>query len=177
MNPPRVGQRLIVPSQTISKTSFTAERKTTLPAPAWPLQTVAIADVALAGLSADEGRTMGEWFFNTIAETGYFRLVARADMKRILDEQKFQSENCTDTDCLVDMGRLLAARHMIGGRIARIQDQTVFTARLVDVESGEVIATARETSGTSTREMLGLMSAVAESLCREYGRTRRDGKP
>ncbi len=146
-----------------------------LPAPTWPLQTVAIADVALAGIAAGEGQALGEWFFNTIAETGYFRLVARTDMQRILEEQKFQSENCTDTECLVEMGRLLAARHMIGGRIARIQDQTVFTARLVDVESGEVIATARETAGTSTREMLGLMSAVAESLCREYGRIRRDG--
>lgn len=147
-----------------------------LPAPSWPIQSVAIADVALAGLSADEGRTMGEWFFNTIAETGYFRLVARADMKRILDEQKFQSENCTDTDCLVDMGRLLAARYMIGGRIARFQNQTVFTARLVDVETSEVLATARETAGTSTKEMLGLMSTVAESLCREYGRKQQDGK-
>ena len=144
-----------------------------LPSPTWTRETVAIADIALAGLAQTEGDSLRDWFVNGVAESSYFRLVSRSDMIRILDEQKFQSENCSDTGCLVEMGRLLAARHIIGGRIARMQDQSVFTARLVDVESGEVIATASDTGGTSTQDMLGLMSAVAESLCRDYGRTRQ----
>lgn len=72
-------------------------RRLSLPAPSWAISTIAIADIACAGLDHDDGAVIREWFAVKITESGYFRVVAREGMVAILQEQQFQAENCADT--------------------------------------------------------------------------------
>lgn len=135
----------------------------------WKPEPVALAPLTAAGTSVASAQTLSEWFYNSLAETRYFTLMARSDMETILKEQKFQrSDNCDDTGCLVEMGKILSVRRMIGGSIGNVGEQAVFTARMVDVETGEILATSKTAGVRDSAAMLKMIEEGCEALCNDY---------
>ncbi|GEM_PF-2159440 len=68
--------------------------------------------------------------------TGHFIVIERGQMDAILNEQGFQASGCTDTECAVQIGKLLAANKMLVGTVAKLGTTYIISARIVDVEKG-----------------------------------------
>ncbi|MBC8403191.1 MAG: PEGA domain-containing protein [Candidatus Marinimicrobia bacterium] len=60
-------------------------------------------------------------------------------MQEILEEQGFQQSGCVTDECVVEVGQMLGAQQMVGGSIGRLGNVFTITARVIDVESGEII--------------------------------------
>lgn len=90
-----------------------ALQTTTLPAQAIP---IAILDFDGFGISQTEAIALTNRLRNELFRLGRFEVVDRGMMENILSEQDFQQTGCTSNDCLVEVGRLLGARQMVGGR-------------------------------------------------------------
>ena len=58
------------------------------------LETVAIIDFEGIGISESEARALTQRLTSEIVEIGKFTVVERSEMKRLLDEQKFQYSGC-----------------------------------------------------------------------------------
>ena len=140
----------------------------------WKPEPVALAQLTAVGTSVASAQTLSEWFYNSLAETRYFALMARSDTAAILKEQKFQrNDNCDDTGCLVEMGKILSVRRMIGGSIGEVGEQAVFTARMVDVETGEIVATAKSSAAKDSATVLKMIEDGCEALCNDYAERRK----
>jgi hypothetical protein len=64
--------------------------------------------------------------------------------EKILSEIAFSFEDCVDEACRIEACRLMAANKIVAGSIVKITSRYIFTTKLIDVSTGETIATAAE---------------------------------
>ncbi|OGR60261.1 MAG: hypothetical protein A2X36_10245 [Elusimicrobia bacterium GWA2_69_24] len=73
-----------------------------------------------------------------------FKVVERAALAKVLEEQHLQSSGAIDPESAVQVGRLLGARLLLLGSIDKLGDRYQVNARLVDANDGEVLSAAYE---------------------------------
>lgn len=100
---------------------------------------IAIMDFDGRGISDIEAAALTDRLRNELFRLGAFEVVERGMMETILTEQDFQMTGCTSNECLVEVGRLLGARQIVGGSISKVGGTFTVSARRVDVETGKVL--------------------------------------
>lgn len=124
------------PKRTLPKPEF---KPVALPPPTWSPENLALAGLTAPMLLAAECASLTEVLQNALVETRYFRVRSRSDIDAILKEQSFQQKQASDDAAyLVEMGKLLATKKMIGGSVGKVGDTYTVTVRMVNVETGEV---------------------------------------
>jgi uncharacterized protein (TIGR02145 family) len=82
-----------------------------------------------------------------LINTGAFRVMERSQMEGILKEQGFQQSGaCDGQECAVEAGKLLSVDQMVLGTIAKVGSTYTLTARLVSVQTGEVLKSVTRNS-------------------------------
>jgi TolB-like protein len=126
---------------------------------------VAVVDFNGIGLSPDEVMILTDRLRAELVDTGRFTVVEREQMNEILSEQGFQQSGlCSTDDCVVEMGRLVGVGSIIAGTFGKLGDTYTVTARLIDVESGEITARASEDCACAVDELLRSMHRVSVLL-------------
>ena len=101
-------------------------------------QTMAVLEFEGKGISQVEASALTDRLNNEIYKLGKYTLVERNQIEEILQEQGFQQSGCTSAECVVEVGRLLGAQKMVVGSISRVGDVFSVSARIVDMQSGEI---------------------------------------
>jgi len=119
---------------------------------------IAVMPLSAPALDSSSVATIENALGTELLRTEKVRVLERAQMQRILKEQGFQkSGTCDQTDCNVEMGKLLAVDKLLVGSLGQIGNTYSLTLRLVDVGSGEVL-------GSSTRNQKGAIDDVLTQL-------------
>ncbi len=100
---------------------------------------IAVVEFEGNGISQTEAIALTDRLRNELFRLGAFEVVERGMMETILTEQDFQMTGCTSNDCLVEVGQLLGARQVVGGRISRVGAMFTVSARVVDVQTGKLL--------------------------------------
>lgn len=101
--------------------------------------TIAVIDFDSKDISASACISLSNIVRTEIMKTGYFTLVDRNNMTEILNEQSFQQTGlCTDIKCMVEIGKLLGVRKMVGGSIGQLGKKYIIDLKLIDVETGKL---------------------------------------
>ena len=100
---------------------------------------IAVIDFEGFGISQSETMALTNRLRNELHNTGSFKVIERNMMEEILNEQGFQQTGCTSNECLVEIGRLVGVRKILGGSISIVGDVFSVSVRIVDVETGEVL--------------------------------------
>jgi len=132
-----------------------------------PAQSVPIAVVEFEGngISQTEAIALTDRLRNELFRLGTFEVVERGMMESILAEQDFQMAGCTSNECLVQVGRLLGAKQVVGGSISKVGTMFTVSARVVDVEAGKVIQVSDyDLEGSINQLLTSGMKAVAMLL-------------
>ena len=103
---------------------------------------VAVIDLSGHNVSGEEASALTDRLRIEIFNTGNFRVLERELMEKILDEQGFQQSECTSNECLVEVGQLIGVEMIIGGSVGKVGDVFSVSARIVSVETGEMVKTA-----------------------------------
>ncbi|MBT8404277.1 MAG: CsgG/HfaB family protein, partial [Gemmatimonadetes bacterium] len=74
-----------------------------------------------------------------LGQNAALRLVERDDLQALLREQELATEGRVDASTAADIGRLVGARYMVMGSFVDIFEQVRMDARVVDVETGELL--------------------------------------
>jgi len=83
------------------------------------------------------------------------RVMERTQISRILAEQQFQTSGaCDQSECAVEVGRILSVDDIVLGSVGKIGESWSMTLRLVSVQTGEVLASARDTRSGSIESLL-----------------------
>ncbi len=101
-----------------------------------------------------------------LSQNSALRIVERADVEALLREQELATEGRVDASQAASIGRLVGARYMVLGSFVDIFEQVRMDARIVDVETGELL---RARGVQDRREeiysiLLELSQAITEGL-------------
>jgi hypothetical protein len=70
---------------------------------------------------------------------GAFTLVERAELEKLLSEQRFQASGAVDNETAVKLGKVVGAGVLLLGNIQKMGGKYNINARLVNAETGEII--------------------------------------
>jgi len=103
--------------------------------------TIAVFDFENNGLKTNEVRQLSNRLESELVKIGDFKVVERSEIDKVLKEQKLQISGIVE-EVLLDVGKILGANQIILGSIGKIGSLYTLSAKLVDVESGELLITS-----------------------------------
>ena len=116
-------------------------------------------------MSENDAKALSARLLNELVSFGNFTVVERGEMEKILSEQDFQQTGCTTDECLVEIGKILGVEQMVGGTISLVGKTYSVSARLIDVETGELLNVTNYDRRSSIEEILTKgMKKVAAAL-------------
>jgi hypothetical protein len=152
-------------------TAFEVARAQTKPVPL-NKDLVAVLDLDAIGASKAQAAGLSEQLRAELLNTGQYRLVDRAQMDKVLEEQALQQTGCTSQECAVQVGKILGVRKLIAGRVTKIEDTLwQVSAILVDVETAETLQAVTVNQDGIYRALLttGIASLAAKLTGRSAG--------
>lgn len=108
------------------------------------------ASYAFVALSTDNGDTLVENYVTdalteAVFNTGKIKIIERANLEKILSEQKFQAGGLVDENTAKEIGNIAGVDYVCYGTLRDTGNEMTVSARVVDVESGEICAMSRDT--------------------------------
>ncbi len=122
---------------------------------------LAVIEMEAVGLSKTEAKVLTQRLTSKMIELSNYTIVERANIDKILKEQKFQHSGCTDSKCAVEIGQLLNADLTVIGTASKFGKTYTMDCRIINVESGQALTSA---SFTHTGEIDELVKDGIESI-------------
>lgn len=113
---------------------------------------IAVLDFELRGDSfttKDMGGIVAEWFTTTMVQDGRFEVVERALLRKIVEEQKLGMTGLIDESSSAHLGKILGVKTIISGSVLQFQDTIEVNARIINVNTGSIVAAENIRSNTS----------------------------
>jgi TolB-like protein len=125
---------------------------------------VAVTDfTAKSGYSEEELENVTELFAGILRETKKVKVLTRSQWTAILKEHTFQRGGLVADTEIRKLGEALSANAVITGNLMKLGNSNILNLSLLDVESGELLSTARKTFG-SLDELLKLLPALVSDM-------------
>jgi TolB-like protein len=131
---------------------------------------IAVIDFEGINVSEAEAKALSQNLTSEIIALDKYTVVERSAMKRIMDEQKFQHSGCVDTQCAVDIGKILGAKYIIVGSVGKVGKTFSIDARMIEVETGESYQSANYKHKGEIDDLLieGMKSVAYQLAGMEY---------
>ena len=100
---------------------------------------IAVVEFEGKNISQSEASILTDRLRNELFRIGEFDVLERELMQQILMEQDFQLSGCASDECLVEVGKLVGVREIVGGSVGKVGNVITVSARLVDVETGMML--------------------------------------
>jgi TolB-like protein len=128
-------------------------------------ETIAVIEFEGLGISQIEAKALTNRLRDELVKTGKYTVIERGRMEEILKEQAFHQIGCTSDECAVEVGELLSVRQILIGSISKVGTVFSVSARIVDVESGEIVNTEIDDFKGDISDLLTLrMLVVAKKI-------------
>lgn len=147
------------------------------PSGAAPLS-VAVSPFLSQGASFHLGNAISEMVTTALAGNRDITVVERSRLDEVARQQRLALSGVVETSTAVKAGKLVGAKYFILGAVSRFGALLMVTARLVDVESGRVLAGFQQTSKQGEDEIPLLSRNLASELHAFFsGETPAPGEP
>lgn len=138
---------------------------------------LAVFPLQARGLDTNSLGILEEALSNGLIQTGKVRLVERSQVRSVLAEQGFQQTGaCEGSECVVQMGKMLGVARGVVGSVGLLGRTYVFNARIIDIGTGEIVATSQRSLGGKIDDALtDLVPQVVADLTRTLPREGYNG--
>lgn len=105
--------------------------------------------IAVVGVEADDAVIAGAlagFVTNAFVNYRVGRIVDRDSVEKIIEEHQFQASAITDEDTAVEIGKLLGADSIAIGSLYRVGTTDYLNVKLIEVETGEILASSIATA-------------------------------
>jgi tetratricopeptide (TPR) repeat protein len=145
-----------------------------LPTDGWTSQplTIWIIDFTTQGYSLQEGEEtlLVSGMTDRLLQHGQVQIVERALLDKLLAELKLSTTKLTDQRTALTLGKLMAARLIVTGKMVYAGPHTQVSLRMFETETGRITAALNETSG-STAPVSALAEVLTTSLIQKIETT------
>jgi TolB-like protein len=94
-----------------------------------------------------------EFVQSRIENANLYTTIERFNIEKIFAEQVFQYQGSVDESTAIKIGKMLGAQKLLLGSLNKMGESIVITARIVNVETGEIDISATETGRMRTINM------------------------
>lgn len=102
-----------------------------------------------------------------LKSSGSYNVIEREIMENILGEQELQMSGCTESECMVELGKLLAVRYIVSGSLSKIGSYYTIEIKMVDVETGKIVQNvAKDFKGAYQMLLTQAVPDVVDQLTR-----------
>lgn len=100
-----------------------------------------------------------------------FIVIERQQIDEILNEQGFQQSGaCSDQECLLEVGQLLAVQKVIGGSIGKVENMYPVNLKIIDVTTGKIeTQVVRDFEGSKSDLLSDFIPQLANELLQKGG--------
>ena len=127
---------------------------------------LAVLELEPVGLSNTEAKILTQRLTSQLIAISDYTIVERANIEKILKEQKFQNSGCTDSECAVEIGQLLNTDFIVIGSVSEFGSMYSIDARLIDVAQGKGLISAEYSTENSIDYLLSNgVESIAYQLC------------
>jgi len=120
-----------------------------LPSDGWTSQPLSlwIMDFNTQGYTLQEGedKMLVSGLTDYVLQHGRIELVERALLDKLMQELKLSTTNLVDRRTALSLGKIVAAKMMLSGKIVYAGPQTQVALRLIETETGRITAAVSET--------------------------------
>ena len=132
---------------------------------------IAVIDFEQKAFQEFQGKQIGEivaeWLITSLANTGRFEVVERAQLQKILQEQQLGVTGMINQETAAKMGELLGVKVIVSGSVIQIGNTYDVNARLISVQDGSIIK-AERVRGVGLDGVERMMDSLAESFKKEF---------
>ena len=127
--------------------------------------------VSLEEAYPDIGRMVAEYAVVFFSVRDKYRVVERMEFVKVMEEQKLSQSDMVDEEQALQIGKLLAADIIITGAITNALGKRMISARMIQAETGQVMATSSVTVGSDHleefyKDALGERASASSSIFR-----------
>ncbi len=119
---------------------------------------------------ADEwmGLSFAESLTGSLAKLPVLQVIERSQLKRVLSEQNFSQSALVDSTQAPALGKLVGAKRMVVGHYQKIGEQLRIQARVIQVETGEVLPDSVVQVEGAAQAYFSLLDQLSEQLTRKF---------
>jgi len=131
---------------------------------------IAVLDFKLQGKgfeTEDLGEIVAEWLITTMVKDGRFDVVERRLLKKIIAEQQLSETGLLDQGTTAQLGKVLGVKVVISGSVMRIKEIIEVNARIIDVESGSILA-AESVKNTDASQLKNIVEQMAQKIIKAF---------
>jgi class 3 adenylate cyclase/CHAT domain-containing protein/tetratricopeptide (TPR) repeat protein len=123
--------------------------------------TIWMMDLETKGYSLEEGKeqVIASGIIERIIERSRGQVVERAILDKLLEELKLSNTELVDNSTALSIGRIIAARLILSGRVVHAGPETQVSIRMIETETGEIIGAVNEIFGSAVSS-----STIADRL-------------
>ncbi len=126
---------------------------------------VAVLDFVGKNISKDDADILAEFFRSELIKTGKFDVVDRNHIRKILEEQRFQSTGTTDLKSAVKIGKLTNTQYVFVGSYSKLDSLFMLNIEMVNVQTGKIEKSLnRSADNPQPKEKLDLARFLAYSF-------------
>ncbi|NOZ04297.1 MAG: hypothetical protein GXO92_06805 [FCB group bacterium] len=129
--------------------------------------TIAVLTLEGKGVPVQEAEILTERLRSALVGVNHYQIVERTQMETIMREQGFRQAGCVSNECMVEAGRILGVRQMVGGMVGKIGSSYTLDIRLFDIETTEIVRVVTRNHQGSIENLLPLIEDVARELAGE----------
>jgi TolB-like protein len=110
-------------------------------------------------------RGIAGMLLSELSQNPSMRLVDREQIQKLLDEQGLAAADRVDAQTAAKIGKLVGARYMIAGTFIDLYGDFRIDARIIDVETSEILKVVRSDPKLSDRkQMFKIIQSVADRI-------------
>jgi TolB-like protein len=132
---------------------------------------IAVIDFEQKAFQEFQGKQIGEivaeWLITSLANTGRFEVVERAQLQKLLHEQQLGVSGMINQETAAKMGELLGVKVIVSGSVIQIGNTYDVNARLISVQDGSIIK-AERVRGMGLDGVERMMDSLADSFKKEF---------
>lgn len=115
------------------------------------------------GVERDSSVTLTQLFETALIQSGAFVVVKQSEVEKILEAQEYSYMDFTDKNGAIQIGKLLAAKHIFLGHISKLGQRYIVNIQLIDIEKGKAVR-AESADAISIEGFLGKIKAIANQF-------------
>lgn len=119
------------------------------------------------GIKSIEGTLIAERLVARLTARTMVRVVERAALDKVMEEQKLSALGFVDAHSSVQIGKLLGAKGILCGSITDLGERIEIHARLIRVESGEVVSTFDRSARKTVKSFISPLWARMDEIRKE----------
>ncbi len=120
---------------------------------------IALIDLEPQGVTQDEARAITDRVHNELIQTGKFTVLERSMVEKVLEERGFQLAVGSPNNNIAEAGKILGVERMVVGSVSKLGQLYSISLRMIDVSSGEIVASSTADVMSSPIEQLALESS------------------